>query len=1314
MQHVIQYQLFDVAYTNAAKSHDLQNKISDIFNNKLVAGMEALFDRLLPGNEVLSLNEVSIDVGTINYQMLDYNLVDRILVELEHELKYRISIGQGLAEATDAPESLKDFKNNYNGLLEYFLLTGTMPWWATGDLMVDPVKVIEQLLVNDAAGLRTLIVRIGQLHYVRQRLVFQFPDSVIRDIITLLEPTEAEFVFDYHATTVKIHSEKELVESAPNVEFEKALWLFILTYLLVDRGSLFNQKSFIRSTIGQMAQHYNREYAELLSLLTVALNTDALHKRQSGYLPLIIRELSMEEAGQNHQYAKSSNPKQKQDGASIIADDVELIKHFLVFGSLPWWAEPLDVEQLTGIFIGLIKTAPKELRVAVMTAGQNENVRKRIVNTFNDVTITKVVELLEPVNAPFIINYVAEVQQLHIKKVIAKAESNDFRRSVWQFVLDFLIVERGSEFNQLMFLQSNIKKLANNYNIQYRDMLSYFVQSISQLHQSSIEHAPLFKLLTVLLQEDRKDYDAVEATTSEMTGSLKPFETDYDKKSVVALKDLLLYWLQYGVIPWWGREYFDLTPGEMFGVLAKESFDDAILVIKYAATDVLMQKRVIHQLPGDVILNLFDQLPQGNEATKLYFKLYESFTLLDELRLSDHAILEKQLLLILWDSIKISGYTEFDAGAFIQKAATLLSVNYQLSTSVIIKTLKAKLTKAEDKRHNMVLTQIAKDGIVQPQPQDFDTRSKDVFTLIESIVARDKTVTDDLIRTEALKILAYFLANNKLPSQFKGTNPAYINAVVKQLLEFLNQADQSRLKQLIDSNNRTDLYKLLDSGQAVPVIDGGIQQLIVAHLSLDQLSKTDAIVNESLKILTYFLQYAKLPDYLGALDTRLALKQLLVLLNYQNKSALISLLQKGGHSALARMQLHNAFGLPGNTAENNVTNALKVFFEQDALLYIKQLPQTQFTETDKFADILIRYMGQPQLHAGFIVTLLRQPAISRYIAINYDNDIVYTLLSHQSSLVGGNNNLEWIKQVQSFFGGGLTDTLLRDRFNNLFREFNLLIIGGHISAPTPEAYLMEFFRFLSSANSELLMQLSKNISSVDIKKVPAALRITLIKEQLGIQQKADTANHDVKELLNIADEQALKEIIDKNDNMPETLIDEVEKDAVVNTKDTIYIDNAGLVILNPFFATYFVRLGILNAGKFVSIEAQHRAVHLLQYLVNGADETPEHVLVLNKILCNVPIAEPIPRSITINEQEKQVSEELLKAVTERWEKMKNTSISGFQSSFLQRTGALVFKDDAWNLRVEQRGYDVLLQTLPWNIGMIKTPWMDNFLYVEWI
>src|SRR5471030_337696 len=130
--HIVQYQMFDVAFSNAGRSYELQTKISDVFHNQLMDGMEQLFSRLVPNDTVLMLNEVNIDVGSIAYNLIEYDLVDRILAELEREINYRLALRPSENSNQDNGQQFKNVETGYTNLLEYFLLTGAMPWWATG------------------------------------------------------------------------------------------------------------------------------------------------------------------------------------------------------------------------------------------------------------------------------------------------------------------------------------------------------------------------------------------------------------------------------------------------------------------------------------------------------------------------------------------------------------------------------------------------------------------------------------------------------------------------------------------------------------------------------------------------------------------------------------------------------------------------------------------------------------------------------------------------------------------------------------------------------------------------------------------------------------------------------------------------------------------------------------------------------------------------------------------------------------------------------------------------------------------------------
>ena len=67
----------------------------------------------------------------------------------------------------------------------------------------------------------------------------------------------------------------------------------------------------------------------------------------------------------------------------------------------------------------------------------------------------------------------------------------------------------------------------------------------------------------------------------------------------------------------------------------------------------------------------------------------------------------------------------------------------------------------------------------------------------------------------------------------------------------------------------------------------------------------------------------------------------------------------------------------------------------------------------------------------------------------------------------------------------------------------------------------------------------------------------------------------------------------------------------------LFIENAGLVILWPYLTRFFQSLELIEGKQFVSETAAHKSAILLQYLADGQLDTPEYLLVFNKILCGL-------------------------------------------------------------------------------------------------
>ena len=166
-------------------------------------------------------------------------------------------------------------------------------------------------------------------------------------------------------------------------------------------------------------------------------------------------------------------------------------------------------------------------------------------------------------------------------------------------------------------------------------------------------------------------------------------------------------------------------------------------------------------------------------------------------------------------------------------------------------------------------------------------------------------------------------------------------------------------------------------------------------------------------------------------------------------------------------------------------------------------------------------------------------------------------------------------------------------------------------------------------------------------------------------------------------------------------------------QEEIFINNAGLVLCSPFLPRLFTMLELTGDNGFKDKKSTERAVLLLQYMLFESVLFPEHLLVLNKLLCGLETGIPVDRSIKVTQREKETMEQMLNSIIQNWGKLGSTSIKGLIGSFLIRDGKLEQQEDAWYLKVEQKGYDILLDSLLWSYSPVKYAWMKKPIYVKW-
>lgn len=297
----------------------------------------------------------------------------------------------------------------------------------------------------------------------------------------------------------------------------------------------------------------------------------------------------------------------------------------------------------------------------------------------------------------------------------------------------------------------------------------------------------------------------------------------------------------------------------------------------------------------------------------------------------------------------------------------------------------------------------------------------------------------------------------------------------------------------------------------------------------------------------------------------------------------------------------------------------------------------------------------------------------------------------------------------------LTKIMSGEEFNTLEIKYLKEVLFKQKELASQWLELMQWINYIQQKSSskqiilERCIQLSTKYWNISFSEMKQFFQIISTNDKTELQQVLN----EIKIFL---------QTFSKSDfsNTPSNdLSDKVEKSADITKLKTNdigkvqFIGNAGLVILHPFLNSLFQQLDLCENDIWKNKNSQHKAILLSQFLITGQEKMYENELVLNKILCGLPIDNLVNTNLKFTTKEKEKCKNLLQAVLEYWKTMSKSSIEALQETFLQRDGKLEIQIYGFELWVEEKGYDILLEQLPWGIGMVKTPWMEQYLTCNW-
>lgn len=1019
---------------------------------------------------------------------------------------------------------------------------------------------------------------------------------------------------------------------------------------------------------------------------------------------------------------------------------------FLIKGFMPEWIAGMDMAKLMEY---IFQSKPSYFKELLKKISRNRDAKKRWVFGISDKQFDRLIQNIEPSNSAWILSFRASLIPTLKKSKDLPAGKQGLDKSINYFILEFISVQTGSEFNRLMFSKSILKQTASRYNVGFLELIGLISKTLALKENQS----PLFKnLQKVIVQIEKEELSATE------------------KKSTPRVN--------------WKDIFNTLSWEEIV-----RKFDSSTLSnvkIHFTANDI--QK--IKELNVKGIINLFRLFdPENFQEILKVLKTEIPSVASSKISIQEENKLKE--IFISFVKLKEMEPFESDSKRLLLKAILKESLNKEGGPN-------PKQTFKSREKYKSEVSQIQQEISSEKRFEEIPTSN------------RTENSTENELGLKR-KIIAYFFQEGKLPHAFRDLSEFEVKDIFLDLLQnkddFLKEIISKNLnikelifsiKTLLDKSSFSFFLTYLNhyfsgfakqfrqfpspmEGFSVRVLENQKFQndlLIALAYSKGDIESfyfqwfrakahwenSESIKNSFEEEVKGFIKFSEGKTQFDEKSAR-ALNELYW---YQKVSNSILL---STNPILVKRTLRTA------ESKFSIQIVKTPALSKDARLVLESLPHLNSgnPKLKSLLDIAKKTGNKPQIDLEQIFQILlfwqekgylpwwspfpsmeklSDSILKRNIKIKDENwesilDMLMTWQSEEKSrIISKENERNALERKISHFpdldldsrktilqSPKLDQTTALEEFVILYSIENK-ILDQAIYKYSDKYLIQKLYNGNSKIQGQIqqLLALSKflyhgNFSGDKWRRMVFEFALAFFKtikptysarfnsEFLTfIQRKYSIFNW--KLIFKSAYVQAKK--VNREEDFPkifletfalETQIPKEKEDLEVG--GYIKINNSGLVLTWPFLTMFFSKLGLIEGNQFKDEVARNRAVYLLQYLVYGETDFPEYELVLNKLLVGMPLAMHLESGIELTDEEKNISQSLLKGILQNWAKLNTSTIEALQVTFLQRVGDLRLEEDMIRLQVEPKGVDALKESISWNIKMVKLPWMQKAIQVNW-
>jgi hypothetical protein len=181
-RHIIGRTVLKLDTGRIADVSSLQEDMSRLFQQEGVPAMERLFDQLVGDEEVVRLDQVVVEVGSVDRRFLADEFIHKLLDALNQTLGDRLVAGAKNEKIT------RDRIGSDWDVLLYFLRYGRLPWWCPSADWQAWLSRWESVMQSDTTWRQSLRELLTSNQAAQQRLVEQLPEPFLHQLILQLQP----------------------------------------------------------------------------------------------------------------------------------------------------------------------------------------------------------------------------------------------------------------------------------------------------------------------------------------------------------------------------------------------------------------------------------------------------------------------------------------------------------------------------------------------------------------------------------------------------------------------------------------------------------------------------------------------------------------------------------------------------------------------------------------------------------------------------------------------------------------------------------------------------------------------------------------------------------------------------------------------------------------------------------------------------------------------------------------------------------------------------------------------------------------------